>query len=123
MPKQVIDLGNCSPDHQAIRGLLVDNFDVTVTQCHSLDEALTALRSGDCHLMLVNRKLDRDYSDGLKAIQSIRTNRDLDHIPIMMVTNFDEHQQLAVEAGAVLGFGKLSLGDAATVERLRAYLS
>ncbi len=121
--KHVIDVGNCIPDHRAIRMMLEEHFDVTITQCQSLDEALSAVRSGNCHLMLVNRKLDRDYSDGLKVIQAVRADRELDHVPVMMITNFDDHQQLAVEAGAEYGFGKNAVGDSETLARLKKHLT
>ena len=120
--KHVIDVGNCIPDHRAIRTMLEDNFDVTVTQCHTLDEAMAAARSGECHLMLVNRKLDRDYSEGIKIIQAVRADQQLSRVPVMMITNFDEHQQLAVEAGAEYGFGKNAIHTAETLERLRKLL-
>jgi two-component system chemotaxis response regulator CheY len=88
-----------------------------------LDEALSAARAGACHLMLVNRKLDRDYSDGIEIIHAVRADRGLDHLPVMMVTNFEQHQQLAVEAGAEYGFGKRALGSPETLERLRKHLA
>jgi CheY-like chemotaxis protein len=72
--------------------------------------------------MLVNRKLDRDYSDGIDVIHAVRSDRQLDHLPVMMITNFEEHQQLAVQAGAEYGFGKRAIGNPETLERLRKHL-
>ena len=41
----------------------------------------------------------------------------------MIVTNYEEHQQAAMELGAERGFGKLSLNDKQTIERLSQYLA
>ena len=35
----------------------------------------------------------------------------LQHLPVMMVSNYPEHQQLALQAGAEPGFGKLALQE------------
>jgi hypothetical protein len=40
----------------------------------------------------------------------------------MLVTNFDQHQQAAVAAGCVPGFGKLAINDPATRAALEPYL-
>jgi CheY-like chemotaxis protein len=123
MKKRVLDVGNCGPDHAAIRRLVEGRFDATVTQAHSADETLALLRAEPFHLVLVNRKLDVDYSDGLQIIQQIKGDPQLRHVPVMMISNYAEHQQLAAQAGAEPGFGKLALGSPATVELLRPYLS
>jgi hypothetical protein len=41
----------------------------------------------------------------------------------MLITNFPEHQDAAVEAGAVRGFGKLEFSMPETLEKLKAVLS
>lgn len=122
MKKRVLDVGNCGPDHTAIRRLIEGHFDATVTQAHAADDTLALLRAETFHLVLVNRKLDIDYSDGLPIIQQIKSDPELRHVPVMLISNYAEHQQLAAQAGAEPGFGKLALGNSATVERLRPYL-
>lgn len=56
-------------------------------------------------------------------IWAIKTDPALAATPIMLVTNYPEHQQLAVAAGAELGFGKNELSSPATRERLARFLS
>ena len=73
--------------------------------------------------MLVNRKLDIDYSDGLEVIERIKQDPQLRSLPVMMITNFAEHQQQAVQAGAVEGFGKQSLRAPETLQKLEPFLS
>jgi hypothetical protein len=40
----------------------------------------------------------------------------------MLITNYAEHQQQAIAAGAILGFGKLELNAPETLKRLEAVL-
>ncbi len=122
MKKQVLDVGNCSADHGAIRRLLEERHGDEVVQAHTGAEALQALRQGAFDLVLVNRRLDRDYSEGIEVIRAIKSNPELGKTPVMLITNYDEHQQAAMAAGALRGFGKAHLGDAETAERLAQVL-
>ena len=122
MPKRVLDIGNCSLDHGAISTMLRKQFAADVVQCHGADDSLAALREGQFDLVLVNRKLDRDYTDGLDIINQIKADAELAATPCMLITNHADQQQLAVQAGAELGFGKLEFGKPETRARLRAIL-
>lgn len=122
MSKRVLDVGNCGPDHSSIRDLIQQHFDAEVVQTHGLDDTLSQLRQNRFDLVLINRKLDRDYSDGLKILQDIKKDTDLSAVPVMLITNYDDHQQVAVQAGAVEGFGKLALREASTVDKLAEWL-
>ena len=121
--KRVLDVGNCSMDHGAISALLSRHFRADVVQAHGPEDALSALRGGKFDLVLVNRKLDRDASDGLEIIQQIKADTQLAATPCMLITNFPEHQAAAVAAGAEPGFGKSTLSAPATIERLGKFLS
>ena len=72
--------------------------------------------------MLVNRKLDIDYSDGLEVIRQIKSDPTISGVPVMLVTNYPEHQDAAIAAGAIRGFGKLEYDKPETRERLAAVL-
>ena len=89
-----------------------------ITQVATSDEALDALRDGQFDLVLINRKLDIDYTDGIEVLKAIKADVALASVPVMLVTNFAEHQQLAVDTGGELGFGKAELNDPATLDRL-----
>jgi hypothetical protein len=43
-------------------------------------------------------------------------------VPMMLITNYPEHQDAAVSSGALCGFGKLDFDDPRTRERLAAVL-
>ena len=117
MTKRVLDVGNCGPDFASINNFLTTHFDCELAQAHGLEDTLEQLKAGDFALVTVNRKLDQDYSDGIEIIKAIKADPNLAGVPVMLVTNFPEHQDAAEAIGAVRGFGKLEL-NAETAQRL-----
>lgn len=120
---KVLDVGNCSPDFSSIRTMLTSNFDVEVLQAHQAKDALDSLETKNVDLVLINRKLDCDYSDGTEVLKQIKADESLRQIPVMIVTNYEEHQDAAIKLGAVRGFGKLQLDNPKTLSNLSKYLS
>ena len=84
--------------------------------------ATAQLHAGNFDLVLVNRKLDIDYSDGMNVIRLLKADSKSSHVPVMLITNYPDHQDAAEEIGAVRGFGKLEFGKPETRERLAAIL-
>lgn len=84
-------------------------------------EAQAALGRKQYDLVLVNRRIFADDSDGLALLRSIQTLPGA-RPPVMLVSNFADAQDAAVAAGAVRGFGKAALGDDETIRRLAEYL-
>ncbi|MCA9265507.1 MAG: response regulator [Planctomycetales bacterium] len=121
--RKVLGVGNCAIDHGNIRQMLQEHFAAELDAVHDGTSALDALRANDYDLVLVNRLLDRDGSSGLDVIKSIRTASEFALVPVMMVTNFSDHQAQAVAAGAVPGFGKAALGTAETLACLQPFLA
>jgi len=115
MKKRALDIGQCPPDHAAIRHLLESlNFDVR--KCDTPSDALRILAEHTYDLVLVNRKIDIDYSDGILLIQKLKQNERTKQCPVMLVSNYPEYQQKAVAAGAIPGFGKNELNKSSTTE-------
>lgn len=123
MTKRVLDVGNCDPDHASITQLLQSHFQVEVVRTHGLQDSLAALRGGAFDLVLVNRKLDRDYSDGIEIIKQLKADEQLATVPVMLITNYEDHQDQAVAIGAKRGFGKLQFNEPATLEKLNPFLA
>lgn len=123
MTKRVLDVGQCGPDHATIRNYLTANFDCEVVQTHGLADTLNELKAGEYHLVLVNRKLDANYSDGIEILRAIKADRETADVPVMIVTNYPEHQDAAIAAGAHRGFGKLEYDRPETREKLAAVLA
>jgi CheY-like chemotaxis protein len=122
MTKTLLDCGNCGPDFNSIRQMVKSKFGASVVQTHGAEDTLAMLREKKIDLVTVNRKLDRDYTDGLDVIKAIKADPEVGSVPVMLVTNYDEHQETAIEAGCVRGFGKLSIAEEATRLLLEPFL-
>jgi CheY-like chemotaxis protein len=118
MRKTILDVGNCGPDHAAISAMLRQAFDAEVLQADQWSDAYATLQARHVDLVLVNRKLDIDYSDGIEIIRRLKADPVFQSIPVMLITNYAEHQQAAVAIGAEYGFGKLELRAPETQQRL-----
>lgn len=122
MTKRVLDVGNCSFDHTNLKRLIEANFDATVSRARGSADAIASLRSEAFDLVLVNRVLDRDDSEGLGLIEKIKADPHLNAAPAMLISDFDHFQQQAMAAGAEMGFGKKSLASPETRQRLARFL-
>lgn len=119
--KTVLSVGQCRPDGAAISHYLSSSFGVRLLTADLADEALKLLDENSVDLVLINRKLDVDYSDGLEILSRIRNERK-NNVPVMLVSNFAEWQEKAVSMGALYGFGKAELNRPETRQRLAAVL-
>jgi CheY-like chemotaxis protein len=122
MTKRVLDVGQCGFDHGSISRLITSNFDALVEQAHHAADALERIQANEYDLILINRLLDQDHSEGSQLLTLIKSDAAITATPVMLVTNFADHQQLAVAAGAVLGFGKAELHSEETLGKLREFL-
>ena len=121
--KTVLDIGNCDADHLFLTTMLTSNFDATVLRAHKLADAISALENNSVDLIMINRLLDVDGSEGMDVFQEIKSNEKFKSIPAMLITNFDDHQEKAVAVGAIRGFGKSALSSDATKELIKEALS
>lgn len=121
--KKVVLVGHCGPDasmlRSAVRGAVTDAAFESVND----DEALAGAMDG-ADLALVNRALDGTFSaaDGVELIERLASRRSGGRPVLMLVSNYEDAQARAVEAGAAEGFGKLTMYDDAAKERLRRAL-
>jgi CheY-like chemotaxis protein len=122
MSKHVLSVGQCVPDEAAIERFLRSAFDVEIVEADTAPEALDLVRKQRFDLVLINRKLDVDYSDGNDILRAIKADPAVADTPVMIVTNYAEHQDNAVALGAVRGFGKAELGRSDVIARLEPYL-
>ena len=120
--KRVLSAGQCAADNWSISRFIRKHFDAEVLTTDSASEALDQLRAGRFDLVLVNRVFDADGSSGMEVIKEMHADPELQIIPVMLVSNYEDSQREAVELGAVPGFGKAALGQPQTVARLKAFL-
>ena len=105
-----------------INELLQKHFDAQVDRSHSLDEAVEAATNTAYDLILINRLLDADGSAGMDVLASLKSNPASTDIPVMIVSNYQDAQNQAIQNGAVAGFGKAALDLEDTLKKLRQYL-
>jgi CheY-like chemotaxis protein len=120
--KRVLSVGQCAADHSLLSRTFQQAFAAEVVGVDTNVEALEKLRRELFALVLVNRVFDADESSGLEFIEQVKGDADLQALPIMLVSNYEEAQTQAVEAGALPGFGKAALGAPQTIERLKRLL-
>ena len=123
MPKRVLDVGQCSPDHDMLSRFLTQNFSVTIRKVETHEEALAAVQEEGFDLVLLNRIYDATGTAGVETLRSLKSIPATADISVMLVSNLDEAQQEAVAAGALPGFGKAALQATETIERLSPVLS
>ncbi len=122
MTKSVLSIGQCGPDESTLTRFLQGAYDVRVKSVALKAEALSAMKEKTFDLVLINRKLDSDYSDGLEIIREMKQDDQLKNVPVMLISNFAESQKEAVAEGALYGFGKLEYSETETKNRLSAVL-
>jgi len=119
---RVLDVGQCDRDHRAIAALIEAHFAATVDRADLVRAAYDALAQRPYDLVLVNRQIAADETDGLQLVRLMKQHPDLSAVPVMLVSNLAEAQERAVAEGAVLGFGKAALDSPETLARLAQYL-
>lgn len=122
MSKRILDVGNCGFDHSSLARMVQREFGAEAVAAHDADEAIKKARTGQYALVVVNRVLDSDGSSGLEIIQSLKADPQTKDLPVMMITNYPDHAAKAIAAGAEPGFGKSTLHEPQTRERLAKFL-
>ena len=122
MPKRVLSVGNCSFDESSLRRGVRNHFDAEVDAATGAVDALRKLSQSRYDLVLINRMLHGDGRGGVELIRQIKSDPRLAATPVMLVSNYPDAQQAAVEQGGEPGFGKSELDAPSTVEKLRKFL-
>lgn len=120
--KTVLSVGQCRPDQAAISHYLVSTFGARVLTADLPEPACTLARDEPVDLVLINRVLDLDGSDGMEILKALKSDPATADLPVMLVSNYADWQTKAVQAGALPGFGKAQLSQPATREKLAAVL-
>ncbi|GJQ60422.1 MAG: DNA-binding response regulator [Candidatus Scalindua sp. AMX11] len=119
--KEVLIVGHCDKDHPQITSLIENNFSAKVTRAKLIEEAKGFLEKQKYDLVIINRIGAFDGHSGLELIKEIKKEGNK-NIPLMMVTNYKDQMDLAIENGAVMGYGKEKLHDNDTITLLGRYL-
>lgn len=123
MEARVVLVGHCGADGRMLAAAVrraVPEAEVV----HADDQASLDVEFPRARLLLINRVLGDDYAKSA-GVDLIREIAAIDVAPkpaTMLVSNFDDAQQSAEDAGALPGFGKQDLNTPKVTQRLRAAL-
>lgn len=117
MAIRILDVGQCGFDGPRMATLWKQSLGAKVDSAASGDDALQRLEAHKYDVVLVNRILAADDSSGLEVIEQIKDAGI--NVPVMLVSDFPEAQDEAVELGALRGFGKAQLGEPEVLELIR----
>ena len=122
MSKKVLLVGHCGSDSTYLR--IAVSAAAKGAVIIPVDDATTlrdALEAG-ADLVLVNRQLDFgfDTDEGVELIRQLRAAHP--GLKMMLVSNYPDAQQAAIQAGALAGFGKRELGTPRVKEILLSAL-
>jgi DNA-binding response OmpR family regulator len=115
--KTILDVGQCGYDLPRMTHMLQARAGVRVDTADTLDEAAEKLTSNNYDLVLVNRQLAADGSSGLDLIRWMKEQNI--SARVMLVSDFSEAQEQAVELGALKGFGKSHIDSAETIKLIK----
>lgn len=127
---RIILVGHCGPDTSylvmAAKKAVPDAEVIRAGSDRQLQSALPEGSDGDGAngggggtLLLVNRVLDGSFDDsgGIELIARLRQSHP--QVRSMLVSNYDDAQSAAVQAGALPGFGKREIGSAKVLDLIR----
>ncbi len=112
--KNILSLGQCSFDHAQL-GRAFKNF-AHIVAVEDEQSAIKLLGEKSFDLLLVNREFDEDGASGIEFIRAHLPLLKGKGIPAMLVSNYPDAQALAVEAGALHGFGKAEMSPGKIAE-------
>jgi len=119
---RVLSVGQCGFDGPHIERILTEHFDADVETACNTKQASNIVREKTFDLVLVNRIFDGNGESGLELIKWLRSNKETQGTPVMLVSNYADAQTSAVQLGAKPGFGKNALNAPQTLERIAAVL-
>ena len=124
MKPRVVLVGHCGADGRML-ATAVRRAVPEAEVVHADDQASLDAEMRDASLLLVNRVLGESYAH-TAGVDLIREVAAIDVAPkpaTMLVSNFDDAQRSAEDAGALPGFGKQDLNTPKVTERLKQALA
>ena len=122
MGKKVVLVGHCGADSSYLKlSVRQADPDAQVLSATSTAELKQHLDAG-ADLVLFNRQVDYGFSsyEGVEIIREFKQSHP--DARMMMITNYPEAQQAAIDAGALPGFGKRELGSQRVKDLLKQTL-
>ncbi len=115
-PMRVFLVGHCTADFMFLSRFVRKQLPEASVERVNTDGELDAVIAEPA-VLLVNRVLDGSFRDSSGMAVVVRSLAG-GSVPLL-ISNYEDAQQQAVEAGATPGFGKGELGEAMAADRLQ----
>ena len=122
MPKTIALVGHCGPDSSFLKMAVRAAAPGSTVVMADDDAELEKVAADAPDLLLFNRVMEVGFAteSGVELIRALKAERP--GLRVMLVSNYPDAQQAAVEAGALPGFGKNDIGREKAKAALRAAL-
>jgi CheY-like chemotaxis protein len=120
--QKLLIVGQCDFDYQRISFVVKKNYNIEIHRADLFDDAIQSALDTQYDLIMINRLLDIDRSEGMAVLHELKSNPQTEHTPVMIISDYQEAQEAAVAAGASLGFGKATLDTPQTFALLSNFL-
>lgn len=115
----VLLVGHCAADQGLLRRWLERHFSVSVESLDSINDALRRVEQGGIEVVLANRVFEYTGERGVELIRRLGSSTKPVSTRALLISNFVDAQDDAVESGALPGFGKSQLQSAEAVLAFR----
>lgn len=119
---KILSVGQCLIDQRSLTRWLTTTFDAEILSVDTGQEVLDCLSLGEYDLVLINRIADADGASGIDLIRDLKANPQTADQKLMLVSNYQNVQDQAVELGALPGFGKSNLQSSASIAHMNKAL-
>jgi DNA-binding NarL/FixJ family response regulator len=117
MARSVLLVGHCGVDGPRLQRDISAGLPGTkVVRVNSSEDLEKRLEAGQADLLLVNREPVGFEGDGLEIVRAVHEAHP--EAKVMLVSDLEEAQEEAMQAGALLGFGKRLMGTAELLENV-----
>ena len=120
--QKLLIVGQCDFDYQRISFVLSKIYDIEFHRADSFDDAIQKSLDQQFDLIMINRLMDLDRSEGMAILHELKSNPQTENTPAMIISDYQDAQEAAVAAGASPGFGKARLDTPQTFELLSNFL-
>ena len=122
-PKKIALVGHCGPDSSYLRMAVGNAIKGAKVLMIDDDEDLTRAVNDGVDLLLFNRVLEFGFTADMGVDLIKRFRQEHPDLKMMLVSNYADAQQAAVDAGALPGFGKREIGTPKVTEMLKGALT
>ena len=121
MPERILLVGHCGVDGPRLKDELSRAIPSADVERINSDADLRKAVAGGEALLLVNREPVGFDGEGLDLIKQVKSEHP--GVKVMLVSDYEDAQREAEQAGAIKGFGKSEMGSPRLAEHVKQALA